>query len=166
MAPFYARLMRKEAAMDKYLYEAVMTQNEVGGFDVRFPELGIVTQGDSLGDAAFMAQDLLATWISAELATGAMVPNVGSFGQECAAESFLMGIATFAGPTTMPVGTMTVQEAADVLDVSTSRIHAMIRSGILGTEKVGTARLVSAVDVMNYFNSPRNAGRPRKAAAL
>ena len=31
---------------------------------------------------------------------------------------------------------MTVQEAADTLDVSTSRIHAMIRDGILRTEKL------------------------------
>ena len=40
----------------------------------------------------------------------------------------------------------------------------MIRDGILRTEKVGSARLVSADDVMDYFNSPRVAGRPKKIA--
>ena len=59
---------------------------------------------------------------------------------------------------------MTVQEAADVLDVTCSRIHALIREGILRTEKIGSARLVSAADVKDYFNSPRLAGRPKKKA--
>ena len=143
--------------MEKYFYEAVMTPNELGGYDVRFPDLGIITQGDDLSDAAFMAQDLLATWVSGELADGSVVATVGPFGRECPDGGTLMGIATFAGPTTTPERTMTVQEAADVLDVSTSRIHAMIREGILRTEKIGAARLVSAEDVMDYFNGPRAA---------
>lgn len=62
------------------------------------------------------------------------------------------------------LSTMTVQEAADVLDVTCSRIHALIREGILRTEKIGSARLVSAADVKDYFNSPRLAGRPKKKA--
>lgn len=140
--------------MEKYLYEAAMTPNELGGYDIRFPDLGLVTQGKDLSDAVFMAQDLLATWVSGELADGSAVAAVGPFGHECPDGGILMGIATFAGPTTTPERTMTVQEAADVLDVSASRIRAMIHDGILRTEKVGAARLVSVEDVMNCFNKP------------
>ena len=75
-----------------------------------------------------------------------------------------IAVAVECDADTPSLTTMTVQEAADVLDVSTSRIHAMIRDGILRTEKVGSARLVSADDVIDYFNSPRTAGRPKKVA--
>ena len=42
----------------KYVYEAIV--EPVGRFlEVRFPDLGIITQGEDLQDAAFRAQDLL-----------------------------------------------------------------------------------------------------------
>lgn len=47
----------------KFLYEAILTPWS-GGWEAEFPDLGICTQGDTLFDAAFMAQDLLTLWIS------------------------------------------------------------------------------------------------------
>ena len=150
--------------MEKYLYEAVLAPNEAGGYDASIPELGIATQGDDMADAAFMAQDALALRVSGLLADGEDVARVGTFGARCPEGGTLMGIATFAEPSRMLDDAMTVQEAADVLDVSRARVYAMIRDGRLRAQKVGNMRQVSAADVMEAFNSPRAAGRPRKAA--
>lgn len=152
--------------MEKYLYEAVITPNELGGYDARFPELDIITQGDSLTDAAFMAQDLLSLVVSTALRDGRAIAKVGEFRGECPEGSTLMGIATYAGVDSAMEETMTVQEAADVLDVSRTRIYALIRDGRISDSLVGTSRMVSTRDVMEVFNNPQSAGRPKKAAAM
>ena len=59
---------------------------------------------------------------------------------------------------------MTADEAADILDVSRSRIYAMVRDGILKARKVGATLMISTESVKERFNSPRKAGRPRKGA--
>ena len=145
--------------MRKYFYEAVMYPS-VGKVEVSFPDLGILTFGDDLTDAAFMAQDALELAISSRLAKGVDVAEVGSFDHECPEGGTLMGIAVYAEAGSAEVGTMTVQEAADVLDVTRSRVYSMIRDGVLRAEKVGNQRLVNAADVMERFNNPRGAGRP------
>ena len=46
--------------MAKYVYPAIFTPEKEGGFSVRFPDLdGCYTCGDDLGDAIFMAEDVL-----------------------------------------------------------------------------------------------------------
>ena len=146
----------------KFLYEAILTPWS-GGWEAEFPDLGICTQGDTLFDAAFMAQDLLTLWISPALREGRPLPEP-RMDHPTPANGKAIAVAVECDADTPSLTTMTVQEAADTLDVSTSRIHAMIRDGILRTEKVGSARLVSADDVIDYFNSPRTAGRPKKVA--
>lgn len=149
--------------MGKYLYEAVFTPNELGGYDVRFPELDVVTQGEDLADAAFMAQDLLSLVVSSALKDGKKVAPVGVFTNQCPDGSTLMGIATFAEANEVLDETMTIQEAADTLDVSRTRIYALIKDGHIRDKQVGTSRLLLARDVMDVFNNPQSAGRPRKA---
>ena len=115
--------------MNRYLYEARFTPNELGGYDVLFPEWGIATQGGSLGDAAAMAQDLLTTYITGMLDQGKTVAPVGTFTTECPAGSILMGIMALVDPEAPEEDTMTAQEAADLLGVSRSRVYAMVRDG-------------------------------------
>ena len=46
--------------MAQYVYPAIFTPEKEGGFSVRFPDLdGCYTCGDDLGDAIFMAEDVL-----------------------------------------------------------------------------------------------------------
>lgn len=46
--------------MAKYVFPAVFTPEEDGGFSVHFPDLeGCYTCGDDLGDAIYMAEDVL-----------------------------------------------------------------------------------------------------------
>ena len=47
----------------KYVYPALFTACEEGGYDVRFPDLEINTQGDDLYEALYMAEALLNEWI-------------------------------------------------------------------------------------------------------
>ena len=42
---------------------------------------------------------------------------------------------------------MTVQDAADILGVSASRVYAMCRDGVPDSRKLGNAVMVSAADV-------------------
>ena len=154
--------------MKKYLYEAVLTPNQLGGYDASFPELGIVTFGNDLADAAFMAQDLLASHISSELEDGNNVAEVGHFSNECPEGSIIMGITTYAEPNDVLVESITVQEAAEILGVARTRIYAMMKDGRLSSRKVGGARMVNSRDVMDTFNArladAPKAGRPKKAA--
>lgn len=150
--------------MEKYFYEAVIYPSG-GKVEARVPELGIVTFGDDLTDAAFMVQDAIELVISSKLEKGEDVPRVGAFGNDCPEGGTLMGIAVYAEAGSVDVDTMTVDEAADVLDVSRSRIYAMVRDGVLRAEKVGNQRLVNASDVMDRFNNPRSAGRPHAETA-
>lgn len=152
--------------MKKYLYEAVLVPNELGGYDVRFPELDVITFGDDLADAAFMAQDFLTTVISSQLKEGKEVAQVGRFGHDCPKGGTLMGIATYAEAVDMLDDTMTAQEAAELLGVTRARIYAMVKDGLIRSMKSGSARLVSAEDVMERFNNPREAGRPKKEAVV
>lgn len=152
--------------MKRYFYEAILTPNEIGGYDARIPELGLVTFGDDLADAAFMAQDLLLTDIAARLDEGEDVPEVGSFGAECPDGSTIVGVAVFAEPGMVLDETMTAQEAADLLGVSRARIYAMVKDGVIRGERDGNNRLVNAQDVIDRYNNPREAGRPKKAAAM
>lgn len=153
----------KANTMEKYLYEAILYPVD-NVYEAAIPELNLITQGNDLADAVFMAQDVLALAISSRLADGEHVPPVGTFKNECREGTTLIGIATFAEPTKALEDYMTVQEAADVLDISRSRIYAMVNEGILDTKKEGNMRLVSATDVMDVFNNPRMVGRPKKVA--
>lgn len=85
--------------MERYLYEAIIIPNELGGYDARVPGLGIITQGDDLADAAYMAQDAMSLRISSKLKDGEAVPAVGSFGAQVPQGGTVMGILTFASDT-------------------------------------------------------------------
>lgn len=152
--------------MERYLYQAIITPNEIGGFDVRIPEFDMITQGDSLGDAAFMAQDMLTLHISVLLKEGKDVPQIGKLDHDVGDDGMSLAVVALAEKGNVLDDVMTVQEAADTLDVSRSRVYAMINSGMLRSRKDGNTRLVMASDVMDKFNNPRGAGRPPKSAAM
>lgn len=151
--------------MGRYFYEAILMPREKG-WEARIADLDIVTQGEDVADAAYMAQDALALRISGLLAEGRDVPERGRFGGACPEGGMAVGILTLAEPGTIFDETMSVREAADVLGVTRARIHALVAAGKLRSVKSGNARMISASDVMARFNAPRAAGRPAKGAAL
>lgn len=61
--------------MAKYVYPAVFSPEEEGGFSVFFPDLeGCYTCGDDLQDAIMMAEDVLAFYLYDEEAAGNTIP--------------------------------------------------------------------------------------------
>lgn len=148
----------------KYVYEAVI--GKTGKYyEARFPDLGIITQGDDLQDAVFMAQDLLENHIVRALQKEAALPSP-TFGNDCGPDEYRAAIAVKCDEETPQDESMSVSEAADILDVSEARIRAMLRDGVLKSRKVGRVHMVDAESVMRRFNEPVHAGRPRKEAAL
>lgn len=148
----------------KYIYEAII---EPSGkyLEARFPDFGIITQGDDMQDAAFMAQDLLENRIVMALKKGKELP-APTFGNDCKDGGYRMGFVVECDENTPADETMSVNEAADVLDVTPARVRAMIRDGILSSRKVGMVHVVDAESVMRLFNEPAHAGRPREKEAM
>ena len=148
----------------KYVYEAII---EPSGkwLEARFPDLGIITQGEDMQDAAFMAQDLLENHIVMALQKGRTLP-APTFGNECSDAGYRLGIVVDCDASTPQDETMSVSEAADVLGVTPARIRAMIASGILRSQKIGLVHMVDAQSVIDRFNEPVHAGRPKREAAL
>ena len=146
-----------------YLYEAIASPSGDGRFDIRFPDLDIMTFGDDLYDAAYMAQDLLSVHLTALLRTNEALPT-STMGHEVPDGGYAIGIAVDCNKDAPEIEYMSVQEAADILDVSTPRIYAMLRDGILTGKKFGGAQVVSTQSVKDRFNNPRSAGRPKKTA--
>ena len=97
----------------KFLYEAILTPWS-GGWEAEFPDLGICTQGDTLFDAAFMAQDLLTLWISQALREGRPLPEP-RMDHPAPANGKAIAVAVECDADTPSLTTMTVQEAADIL---------------------------------------------------
>lgn len=147
-----------------YLYEAIATPTKDGRYEMRFPDLDIMTFGDDLYAAAYMAQDLLSLFIAETIESGRDLPEP-KMDHVVPEDSLAMGIVVSVSKHDQELEYMSVREAADILDVSNPRIYAMLRGGILTGRKVGGAQLVSTQSVKDRFNKPRSAGRPRKAAS-
>lgn len=76
----------------------------------------------------------------------------------------LVVVMVLADGADLSLNEMTADEAADILDVSRSRISAMVRDGIFKARKAGSMLMISTESVKDRFNAPRGAGRPRKGA--
>lgn len=64
--------------MGKYIYDAVLTPEEEGGYSVDVPALpGCFTCGDDYRDAVFMAADAMKTWIAAAQAARELGVSAG-----------------------------------------------------------------------------------------
>lgn len=148
----------------QFLYEALFTPYDDGSYEVYYPDLDIYTQGDNLNDAAFMAYDALRENMIVTLAQNE-TPEPSIFGHKTEPGQLAIGFMVDVDGTEPERYYMTVAEAADYLDVTPSRIHAMIKAGQLQSEKVGSARMVLTVSVRDAINNRRPAGRPPKQAA-
>ena len=146
----------------KYVYEAIIKPSGKW-LEAHFPDFGIVTQGEDMQDVAFMAQDLLENHIVMALRKGGELP-APTFGNDCGEGGYRMGIVVECDGDTPQDEVMTVNEAADILDVTQARIRAMIQKGILKSQKVGMVHMIDAQSVMDRYNEPVRAGRPKREA--
>ncbi len=62
--------------MKTHTYQAVLTKDAEGGYDVEFPDLpGCFTYGDTLQEAVEMAKDAATTYVAALMKDGLAVPK-------------------------------------------------------------------------------------------
>lgn len=121
--------------MGKYIYDAILTPEEEGGYSVDVPALpGCFTCGDDCRDAAFMAADAMKTWIEADKAHVVDGPVVSA------------------------------AQAARELGVSAGRVTHMIDAGILDGYRSGRRTYVTEASIAARKAAPRDAGRPRREA--
>lgn len=145
-------------ARELYLFEALLYPCG-DQWEVYVPDIDAYTQGSDLADAAYMAQDLIETWVSMLVTEGKPVP-ASSFGRPVPEGGHAMIVATDG--LTPEVPDMSVAEAADILGVSPSRVYALCRQGKLESRKVGSAVRISTASVKRRFNEPSPAGRPKR----
>lgn len=142
----------------RYCYEALIYPSG-GTYEVHVPDLGAYTQGDDLDDAVYMAQDLVDALVTAMVEDGDELPRP-RFDRDAPDGGYVLLVSTDGHVPEVPE--MGVQDAADILGVTPSRVYAMCRDGVLDSRKVGSTVLVSADSVRRRFDAPTKAGRPRK----
>lgn len=151
--------------MENYVFQAVLSSSEEGGYDVEFPDLpGCFTCGDDLHDAAEMAMDAAATYVGALLKDGAAVPKATYKDVEAGEKSMLVAFSTDESYI-VDGETVSAAEAARRLAVSPSRITHMLDSGILSGYRCGRRTYVTVKSINARKSVVPKSGRPRKALA-
>lgn len=145
------------------IYEAVIKPDEEG-FSVEFPDIdGCVTQGVDLQDACEMAYEALGLFLQSLRENGIPIPKA-TYGRESHGDTRVVAFAVDPY-VDFSERLITVREACDMLGVSSQRIQALIRQGVLLSEKVGTSRMIDQDSVLRYKNDRKPAGRPRKTVS-
>lgn len=149
--------------MASYVYQAILTKDVEGGFDVVFPSLpGCFTCGDTLQEAAEMAVDAASTYVAALLKDGLAVPS--SEWRAAKTEETVLAVAFTTDQDYIIEGdVVSAAEAARRLTVSRSRVSHMLNSGILKGYRKGRHTYVSVASITDRLKGNHSAGRPKKA---
>lgn len=129
--------------MQRFIYEAIFSPAEEGGFDVSVPDLpGCFTYGENLQDATEMAVDSMKTYLADIMQDGEAIPKA-TYGHS---ENDCMTIAvSFEVDASYVVDgdVVSAAEAAKELGVSRSRVSHMIRDGVLDAYREGRSTFVT-----------------------
>lgn len=152
--------------MNKYIYEAVLTPAENGGYDIVVPDLdGCFSYGENYFDAIGMATDAAKTWIASALYDKASIPRHTH--HEIKAGQILITTCFEVDESYVIEGeVVSAAEAARMLDVSPARVSQMIKAGQLDACRDWTGTKVSLASIKKWKSSPHPAGRPKKQLAL
>lgn len=150
--------------MSTYVFDAVITPEEEGGYSVEIPALpGCFTCGDDYEDAVRMAADAARTWVASALGHGEAVPPYSR--AEVPAGSERACVVFDADPSWIVEGpVVSAAEAARELGVSAGRVSHMLASGLLEGYRMGRRTFVTTASIEARKAAPRPAGRPRAAA--
>lgn len=146
-----------------YLTELMLVPNELDGYDVYDADLDIVTMGENFDSAIEMGCDAVKEVLLSLLREGEAVPEPLSrdFNEDIPAGQRVYVYIDFDSDEPEQEF-MAVSHAAELLDVSASRVYGLCREGVLRSKKVGRTLLVSVADVRDRVNRPRRAGRPAR----
>ena len=149
--------------MKRYVYEAVFTPAEEGGFDVSVPDLpGCFTCGADYAEAVEMAADAMKTYVAALLADGEVPPSVEHHDRPDGCE--LVAVSFEADESYIVDGeVVSAAEASRMLGLSAGRITHMLDAGVLDGYRSGRRTYVTVASIEARMASEPKAGRPRKA---
>lgn len=143
-----------------YVYPAVFTENELGGYSVCFIDFeGGYTDGDDMEDAVTMAEEVLWLLIDDYLQLDKPLPKP-TYPQDH--EGLLVAVSVDVDTER---GMLTTRMAASMLGVSDARVRQMVGSGQLASKKQGRDNYVYLWSVKERLNNPPKQGRPRKSAS-
>lgn len=146
------------------IYEAVVEPDEMG-FSATFPDIpGCTTQGDDMQDVCEMASDALSMMLSVMVEDGRPLPDP-TYGRDSSGSRRIIAFAVNLEDDPMS-DLVTVNQAADMLGVTSQRIQALIKSDDLKSCKIGTSRMIDQRSVLDYRARRSGAGRPRKVLAM
>lgn len=136
-------------------YEAVISKGD-DGYTVVFPQFpGAFAEGDTRKEALESAHEALVLAIADRYECCDRLPP----------EDHVVEVATISVEMTQSIADeveyMTMQQAAEFLDVGLSRVSQLIKAGKLADRYFGKVHMVSIESVERYRNNPRKAGRPR-----
>lgn len=145
----------------KYVYPAIFTPNELGGYSVEFPDFPVGgTDGDNLEDAIYMASEFLELAIEGETELGHKLPK-SSTDLKVGKDQKVLYLAVDANSEDALVPS---KDAAQMLSVTPSRVRQLISTGQLVGEKRGRDNYIYLWSVKKRLASSRSVGRPRKIA--
>lgn len=141
----------------QYVYPAIFTPNELGGFSVLFPSFDCcATDGDNFEEAIQMAAEVLELTIESEIELGKQLPKILPLEAKGNKKVIYIAVNVDVDNALVPS-----KEAAKLLGVSSARVRQMILSGQLSSEKRGRNNYVYLWSIMERLNNPRSAGRPK-----
>ncbi len=146
---------RKATGMgNRYTYDCVIIRED-DGWVVNFPQIPeAYTDGDTREEAMRNAVEVLTLSVGSRELDGKAMPE---YKRSAEVVSVTVEITDEIKD---ELGYMTVAMAADDLNVTPSRVHALIRSGKLDAKWFDGVRKVSIDSVNAYRMTPRKAGRP------
>lgn len=149
--------------MGKFVYQAIMSPEEDGGYSVEFPDLpGCFTDGDDYMDAVGMAADAAKTYVASLMLHGDTVPEANRHDAPEGCESVYVFFETDKSYIVRGEVVSAAQAARD-LGVSAGRVTHMIDAGLLDGYRSGRRTFVTKESVNRRKSDPRGAGRPSRA---
>ena len=145
-------------------YEAVIVPNEFGGYQVGCPDLmpDASWPAGSEPEAAAIAASVIAYHVCRCVRRNEPLPQT-FYGHEAPAGGLVMSISVDVDSQEgLLPGYCTVAAAAEMLNVTTSRIRALARAGRLDSRKHGGLWFISTDSVKDRLEHPRKPGRPSK----
>ena len=119
--------------MSKFIFQAILTPEEEGGYSVEFPDLpGCFSCGDTFNGAVAMGADAAKTYVASLLGHGEAVPEPQRHRCPSGAEDVMVFFET--DPSYIVEGdVVSAAEASRMLGVSAGRITHMLDAGAPGS---------------------------------
>ena len=149
--------------MSKFIFQAILTPEEEGGYSVEFPDLpGCFSCGDTFNDAVAMGADAAKTYVASLLGHGDTVPEPQRHHCPSGTEDVMVFFET--DPSYIVEGdVVSAAEASRMLGVSAGRITHMLDAGVLDGYREGRRTWISVTSIEKRLSKAPKAGRPRKA---